>query len=138
MHLRPFLPQMNLNARIEPFAGCLSLTHSRTCKSRTQTDTHMHASMYTLKHIPTVQHIPTHMHTQHIYAYTNAHAPTLTKTENSTSLVLKEEKGWQYDKLMGGVKTICFTNCTLRERINRRTLSQGPHPLPSFWPPTTA
>ena len=66
------------------------------------------------------------MHTPHINAYINAHALILAKTERSTSLVGKEEKGWQYDKLMGGVKTICFTNCTLRERINRRTQSQGP------------
>ena len=34
------------------------------------------------------------------------------KTERRRSLVGLEEKGWQYDKLMGGVKTICFTNCT--------------------------
>ena len=52
------------------------------------------------------------MHTPHINAYINAHALILAKTERSTSLVGKEEKGWQYDKLMGGVKTICFTNCT--------------------------
>ena len=28
-----------------------------------------------------------------------------------------------------------FHKLHLRERINRRTLSQGPYPLPSFWPP---
>ena len=52
----PFCPAMNLNARIEPFAGCLSQTHTHTrihTHRRTHTQAHKHQYTQTqrVKHV---------------------------------------------------------------------------------------